>query len=97
MGSNPTPGIYPLCNEEVFYEDAAQLAQLVERRTFNPVAVGSSPTLGISQVSRVWSKGCDLRSHAYASRVQIPHLTNKDLKKYQAMGPVSSVGRAPDF
>ena len=61
MGSNPTPGkvkfevqiphLAP--RPEKVSGIVAQLAQLVERRTFNPVAVGSSPTLGNGLVAQL--------------------------------------------
>ena len=43
---------------------SALLAQLVERKTFNLVAVGSSPTESISVHIPERSKGSDLRSDA---------------------------------
>tara|TARA_B100000941_G_C28049617_1_gene323845 strand:- start:93 stop:344 length:252 start_codon:yes stop_codon:yes gene_type:complete len=59
---------------QILWAMPVHLAQLVERQTFNLVVAGSSPAVDIfktfdskegnSQVSRVWSKGSDLRSLA---------------------------------
>ena len=45
------------------------LAQLVERQTFNLVAVGSSPTAGAYASMPEWSKGAHLRCAVVHQRV----------------------------
>ena len=58
----------------------ASIAQWLERSAVNRKVTGSIPVGGVfSQVTRVWSKGCDLRSHAICFVGSNPTLDIKDL------------------
>ena len=69
----------------------SRLAQLVERQTFNLVAVGSSPTAGAYASMPEWSKGAHLRCAVVHQRVG-SNPTGCILVILNRLFPINSVG-----